>query len=314
MSARSLLTVALALILGGSAAVGVNSIMQGAPGPKSAVVPVVVAVVDLPRGGSITPEAVKIKVFPSELVPAGALSKLEDAVNRGIFVPLTKDEPVLESKLAPKGAGRGLAALIPSGMRAYSVKVPDVAQGVAGFILPGNRVDVLLSIGDIGGSNETGGGSTTTLLQNVEILAVDQKMDAPADNKVDTKDLRSVTLLVNPQQANLLDLGQNKGLLHLALRNLEDDKAAQTKPAALIDLRFRPEKPWDERARGVLELLGKAMAQRPLPPSPAPKAPEPPPTVKIRTIRGVREGAVLIQTPSDSSAGQQQVGALGARN
>ncbi|MGO8901756.1 MAG: Flp pilus assembly protein CpaB [Isosphaeraceae bacterium] len=316
MSARSLLTVALALILGGSAAVGVNSIMQGAPGPKSAVVPVVVAVVDLPRGGSITPEAVKIKEFPRELVPAGALSKLEDAVNRGIFVPLTKDEPVLESKLAPKGAGRGLAALIPRGMRAYSVKVPDVAQGVAGFILPGNRVDVLLSIGDIGGSNETGGGSTTTLLQNVEILAVDQKMDAPADNKVDTKDLRSVTLLVNPQQANLLDLGQNKGMLHLALRNLEDDKAAQTKPATLIDLRFRPEKPWDERARGVLEALGKALAlaQRPPVPPPPPEAPVPPPTVKIRTIRGAREGAVLIQTLSDSSAGQQQVGALGARN
>jgi len=300
--------VALALILGGSAAVGVNSFMQGAPGPRGAVVPVVVpvpvvvAVVDLPRGASITPEEVKIKEFPRDLVPAGALSKLEDAVNRGIFVPLTKGEPVLESKLAPKGAGRGLAALIPRGMRAYSVKVPDVAQGVAGFILPGNRVDVLLSMGDIGGSNETGGGSTTTLLQNVEILAVDQKMDAPADNKVDTKDLRSVTLLVNPQQANLLDLGQNKGMLHLALRNLEDNKAAQTKPATLIDLRFRPEKPWDERAKGVLESLGKALAQwspvTPVAPVPPPlKAPVPPPTVAIRTIRGVREGAVLIQTP-----------------
>ena len=66
----------------------------------------VVAVVDLPRGASVTPEAVKIKEFPRDLVPAGALSKLEDAVNRVIFVPLTKDEPVLESKLAPKGAGR----------------------------------------------------------------------------------------------------------------------------------------------------------------------------------------------------------------
>ena len=272
MSARSLLMVALALILGGSAAVGVNSFMQGATGPKSAVVPVVVAVVDLLRGGSITPEAVTIKQFPRELVPAGALSKLEDAVNRGIFVPLTKDEPVLESKLAPKGAGRGLAALIPKGMRAYSVKVPDVAQGVAGFILPGNRVDVLLSLGEISGSNETGGGSTTTLLQNVEILAVDQKMDAPSDNKVDTKDLRSVTLLVNPQQANLLDLGQNKGMLHLALRNLEDNKAAQTKPATLIDLRVRQEKPWDERAKGVLEWLGKALAQRPPAPRRRPRA------------------------------------------
>jgi len=291
MSVRSLLMVALALILGGSAAVGVNSFMHRVPDPKSAVVPVVVAVVDLPRGASITPEAVKIKEFPRELVPAGALSKLEDAVNRGIFVPLTKDEPVLESKLAPKGAGRGLSALIPRGMRAYSVKVPDVAQGVAGFILPGNRVDVLLSLGEISGTNATGGGMTTTLLENVEILAVDQKMDAPSENKVDTKDLRSVTLLVTPQQANRLDLGQNKGMLHLALRNLEDNKDAQTKPATLIDLRPPP----------------------PVPP-PLPKAPEPPPTVSIRTIRGVREGAVLIQIPSVSSASQQQAGALGARN
>ena len=298
MSVRSLLMVALALILGGSAAVGVNSFMHRVPDPKSAVVPVVVpvvvAVVDLPRGASITPEAVKIKEFPGDFVPAGALSKLEDAVNRGIFVPLTKDEPVLESKLAPKGAGRGLSAMIPSGMRAYSVKVPDVAQGVAGFILPGNRVDVLLSLGEISGTNESGGGSTITLLQNVEILAVDQKMDAPSNNKVDTKELRSVTLLVNPQQANLLDLGQNKGILHLALRNLEDNKAAQTKPATLIDL--RPPVP-----------------KAPVPP-PLPKAPEPPPTVSIRTIRGVREGAVLIQIPSVSSASQQQAGAVGARN
>ena len=110
MSVRSLLMIALALILGLSAAVMVNSFMRSHD-PKSAVVPVVVsvpvvvAVVDLPRGASITPEAVKIKEFPGDFVPAGALSKLEDAVNRGIFVPLTKDEPILESKLAPKGAG-----------------------------------------------------------------------------------------------------------------------------------------------------------------------------------------------------------------
>jgi pilus assembly protein CpaB len=187
-------------------------------------------------------------------------------------------------------------------MRAYSVKVPDVAQGVAGFILPGNRVDVLLSVGEIsGGNNDTGGGSTTTLLQNVEILAVDQKMDAPADNKVDTKDLRSVTLLVTPQQANLLDLGQNKGMLHLSLRNREDTLAARTQPATLADLRFRQEKPWDERAKGVLEALGKALAQRQVasapPAKPVVKAPEPPPTFAIRTIRGKYEGSVVVQAP-----------------
>ncbi len=196
--------------------------------------PFVVAVRDLPRWESITPEAVKIKQFPRNLVPPDALSKVEDAVNRVIFVPLTKDDWVLESNLAPKGAGRGLSALIPPSMRAYTVKVPDVAQGVAGFILPGNRVDVLLSMEEISETNATGVMTITllenVLLENVEILAVDQKIDAPSDNKVDTKDLRSVTLLVTPQQANQLDLGQNHGMLHLALRNREDNKAAQTKP------------------------------------------------------------------------------------
>jgi pilus assembly protein CpaB len=247
------------------------------------------------------------------------LSKIDDAIDRSVFVPLMKDDPVVESKLAPKGSGRGLSALIPTGMRAYSVRVPDVAMGVAGFVMPGNHVDVLLSIGEIGNSNETGGGSTTTLLQNVEILAVDQKMEAPADNKVDTKDLRTVTLLVTPQQANLLDLAQNKGILHLALRNREDKLAAQTQPATLLNLRFRQEKPWDERFKGVIDALGKALAQRPPAPAPvaaAPKAPPKPRTVEIRTIRGRSEGAVIIQYPDTSTSrpAQQSSTALDARN
>jgi pilus assembly protein CpaB len=309
-----MLMVMLALVFGGSAAMGVNSFLSSPPSSKPDAVPVVVAAVDLPRGSNITSALVKIKDFPKEMAPSGALSKVEDAVDRGVFIPLIKDDPVLEGKLAPKGAGRGLSALIPSGMRAYSVKVPDVAQGVSGFILPGNRVDVLLSVGEIpGAGNDTGGGSTTTLLQNVEIIAVDQKMEAPADNKVDTKELRSVTLLVTPQQANLLDLGQNKGLLHLALRNHEDKQAAQTRPATLADLRFRQEKPWDERAKSVLEALGRALAQR-QPPPPAPgvvKAPEAPPTVPIRTIRGRYEGSVLVQIPATSDPKNSKSGSPG---
>jgi pilus assembly protein CpaB len=303
----------LALVFGGSAAMGVNTFLNGASAPRSDLAPVVVAAVDLPRGGTIFADAVKIKQFPKDMVPAGALTKVEDAVDRGIFIPLIKDDPILESKLAPKGAGRGLSVLIPKGMRAYSVKVPDVAQGVAGFILPGNTVDVLLAMGDIPGSNnETGGGTTTTLLQNVEILAVDQKMDAPAENKVDAKELRSVTLLVTPQQANLLDLGQNKGTLHLSLRNHEDRQPTRTQPATLADLRFHQEKPWDERAMGLLDALGKALAKRP-PAAPAPKAAEPPPPTRIRTIRGRYEGAVLIQSGSAvSSAATEGASSSGA--
>jgi pilus assembly protein CpaB len=297
MSVRSVMMVMLALVFGGSAAMGVNSFLASPPSTRADLVDVVVASVNLPRGTNISREVVSVKKIPKEMVPAGALAKVDDAVDRGVYIPLIKDDAVVEGKLAPKGAGRGLSALIPSGMRAYSVKVPDVAQGVAGFILPQNRVDVLLSLGEISGSrNDTGGGSTTTLLQNVEILAVDQKMEAPMDNKVDTKELRSVTLLVTPQQANLLDLGQAKGTLHLSLRNHDDQQAARTQPATLADLRFRQEKPWDERAIGVLEALSKALAQRPpVTPAAKAKAPEPPPMVPIRTLRGRYDGVVMIQ-------------------
>ena len=318
MSVRSIVMVALSLVFGGSAAVGVNSYMKGAPPPRGDVIPVVVAAFDLPRGGSITQEALKVKEYPKDLVPAGALSKPEDAVDRAVAIPLMKDDPVVENKLTPKGAGRGMAALVPKGMRAYTIQTPNVAQGVAGFILPGNKVDVLLSVGENGviGAFQVDGGTTTMLLQNVEILAVDQKIDAPAENKMSDKDLRSVTLLVSPQQANLLTLAQQKGHLYLALRNLKDNEAARTQPATLEELRFHQEKPWDERAKGVFEALGKALSQVKLPP-PAlakSKAPEEPTRVAIRTIRGVHEGAVMIQTPLTSSAYSQQVGALGARN
>jgi pilus assembly protein CpaB len=308
----------LALIFGGSAAVGVNQLTQKPAGPKLDNVPVLVAAMDLPRGGNITAELVTVRNLPREAVPAGALSKPEDAENRAVSIPLMKDEPVLEAKLAPKGAGRGMAALVPTGMRAYTIQTPNVAQGVAGFILPGNKVDVLLSVTDgvSFGPGQTVNGTTTMLLQNVEILAVDQKIDAPAENKVSDKDLRSVTLLVTPQQANLLTLGQNKGQLYLALRNLKDNEAARTHPATLAELRFHQEPPWDERAKGVLEALGKALSQIKVEPrAVAPPRPAPPPqAIPIRTLKGTNEGVVLIQLPESSRIPRQAPTALGARN
>jgi pilus assembly protein CpaB len=309
--------VTLALVFGGSAAVGVNSFLQSPQSFKGETVPVVVALVDLPRGTTITAEVVKIKEYPKDLAPLGALSKAEDAVNRAVAIPLMKEDLMVEGKLTPKGAGRGMAALVPPGMRAYTIQTPNIAQGVAGFILPGNRVDVLLAVGEnnVLGGTQVEGGTTTMLLQNVEILAVDQKIDAPAENKIGDKDLRSVTLLVSPQQANLLTLAQQKGHLYLALRNLQDNEAARTQPATLAQLRFHQEKPWDERVKGVFEALGKALAQVKIQPKAAEvkKAPQPP-SVAIRTIRGAHEGAVMVEAPSSSRTYGQQLGALGARN
>src|SRR5262249_16169427 len=199
-----------------------------------------------------------------------------------------KGEHVLDAKLAGKGAGRGLAALIPKGMRAFTIQTTSVVAGVAGFVLPGSRVDVLLTVSSQGGNNDqTGGGTTTTLLQGVEILAVDQRLQAPAENKNNLKELQSVTLLVTPDQAAKLDLGQNKGLLHLTLRNPDDDQPADTRPTTLASLRFQQQKPWDERAKALLETVGKLMAQNKRPekePAKVEPLPEPAPLVQKHTM------------------------------
>src|SRR5205823_733571 len=158
-------------------------------------------------------DSVTLRDYPKELVPASAVTRIEEVLERYVFIPLSKDDPVLDSKLLARGAGRGLAPLIPKGMRAFTIQTPNVATGVAGFILPGNKVDVLLTVNVEGGGStrtppagrdgqrdraepalvdllqnvETWSwawkaetrltGSTTTLLQNVEILAVDQRVD-----------------------------------------------------------------------------------------------------------------------------------------
>ncbi len=103
--------------------------------------------------------------------------------------------------------------------------------------MPGNHVDVLLTT--TGNANDgSGGAATTTLLQNVEILAVAQIVDAPDTNMMDPKATRDVTILVTPNQAAKLDLGMNKGELHLSLRNAKDVAEADTRPATLAELRF----------------------------------------------------------------------------
>jgi Flp pilus assembly protein CpaB len=211
---------------------------------------------------------------------------------------LLKDEPILEAKLSGKGAGRGLAAVIPMGMRAVTVRTPNVACGVGGFALPGNKVDLLLTVNGL--NDSTGGGSTTTLLQNVEILAVDQRLDAPTSNMMDLKELRSVTLLVTPDQAAKVDLGQNMGTLHLSLRNPQDKEPGGAGVATLSDLRIFQGRPWDERLKSVLDMASKMMAAR-KPEKEKTETPavakEPPPAVppKIRTLRGTVQGEVAFQ-------------------
>jgi pilus assembly protein CpaB len=300
---QSIAIVMLALVFGGSAAVGVRQYVGQGPAPPPETVPVVVAGMSIPRGMLVSTDLIKTRDYPKDLIPAGAILKTEDALERSAFTTLVKDEPLLESKLSPKGQ-RGMASLVPAGMRAYTITTPNVAGSVAGFILPGNKVDVLLTVKSKGADDFTGGGSTTTLLQNLEILAVDQRIEAPAENKVNANELRSVTLLVTPDQAAKLDLGHDNGTLHLTLRNPKDERAANVQPTTLRDIQFfgeRPARPWDERAKDLLKAWGEALAKaRPATPPPPPKSEEIP-RKTIRTIRGSQEGLVVI-TPLNSSS------------
>ncbi len=285
MSFRTVLILVLALVSGLSAAAGVNALRQPTIPDSPETVSIVVATADVPRFTTISTDMVVMHPYPKELVPSGALKSVEEALDRVVYVPLLKDEPVIDSKLAAKGLGRGMAAGIPDGMQAYTIPTPTVSAGVAGFILPGNKVDVLLTVTGNGDKQDpTGGGSTTPLLQSVEILAVDQRVDAPAENKVNPNELRSVTLLVTPKQAAMLALGQSKGVLHLSLRNPNDRKPVRGGVVTMDDIRF---------------LEGK-------PANPAPKKQEeeeePPPPLQIRTLRGNRESVIYVNpAPSKSS-------------
>ena len=290
MSTRTLLVVALATAFGLAAAVGVAR-MNPTPSPVETV-GVVVVTRDTPRFTTLTADKLTVRQYPKDLVPPGSVRRIEDVVDRVNDAHLVGDEPVIEIRLAPKGAGRGMAAVIPKGMRAVTIRTPNVASGVAGFILPGNRVDVLFTIQSHRPDDPSGGGSTKTITENVEILAVDQRIEAPSENKFDLRELKSVTLLVTPEQAAEVDLAQTAGTLHLTLRNPLDAAPTPTGSATLKSL-----------------LTGGTVARAAPPTSEPPKpetavAPHPTPVrervlpqepPRIRTLRGGVPGSVSIE-------------------
>ncbi len=253
MSSRTIMVVFLALVSGAGMAVGVLQSNRTKNTDETVSVEteqVLMAVRTLERGKAITEDDVESKPWPEKYVPPNAFSDSEQVIGRVAIGQILAGEPILEPKLAPKDAGLGLAAIVPEGKRAFTVMTARVAANVAGFVLPGNKVDVLLNLRGGGRGDETGGGSTTTLLQAIEVLAVDQILEAPAENKVDTRGLASVTLLVTPEEANLLDLGQNMGTLSLSLRNPSDYGDALVEPATVANARFRGLPPSSPMAPG----------------------------------------------------------------
>src|SRR5436190_1483035 len=144
---RAFIVFVLAITAGGALAFGTYNYMQNKPAlaPAMATHPVVVAAADLDIGSELRAEDLKVIEWPANAVPADVFGKPDDLVGRGVILPMILNEPVLPSKLAAKEAGAGLPPVIPTGLRAVSVRVNEVI-GVAGYVTPGTRVDVVATV------------------------------------------------------------------------------------------------------------------------------------------------------------------------
>jgi len=258
----------VALALGAFVAFVVYKNLQSRTGANNEPgVNVVLATTDVQVGGKLQDRDVRIARVPASVAPANAYHSASTIIGRGVILPIQKGEFILPSKLAAENAGSGLPALIPPGMRAVSVRVNEVVA-VAGFVVPGTRVDVLLT-GNPTGANES---QTTTVLENVAVIAAGQKLERNAAGEPQSTPV--ITLLVSPDDAQKLTLASSQGHIQLALRNPVDTKQ--------VDL---------PATRGNV-LYNRGMPVVPLPPKTTPikkvvQSPVTPPApYKVEVIRG----------------------------
>jgi pilus assembly protein CpaB len=215
----------LALAVGLFASVYVYKNLQAnSGGNNDPGIDVIVAADDMQVGARVEEHDIKIIKIPAGDLPAGAPRRRSDVLGHGVIIPITKGEFILPNKLAGENAGSGLPSLIPPGMRAVSVRVNEVVS-VAGFVTAGTRVDVLLT----GTPGTSGEAQTTTVLQNVAVLASGHTLERSSTGEAQTTPV--ITLLVSPDDAERLTLASSEGHIQLALRNPLDTKADEVTSA-----------------------------------------------------------------------------------
>ena len=238
MRSQSVLVLAAAAFLGLLAVVIANFFMNDDRAPqvvqqRVGLTRVVGAKLPLGFGSTITPDHVKEVDWPSAAVPAGAFKSTAELLGEGQRVALRAmavDEPVLASKVSGKGGRLSLSGLIAQDMRAATIRVNDVV-GVGGFLLPGDRVDVMITRTLPGDEQQS---ITDILLQNVRVVGVDQDANEAKDKP---QVVKAVTIEVTQEQAQKLALGQQVGTLSLALRNLANMAPEKPRTVRMADLR-----------------------------------------------------------------------------
>jgi pilus assembly protein CpaB len=213
-----LLSLTIGLIAGGFVFMQFKKLASAKTLPT---IQVVVSAKALPLGTRLQPADVRMVTWPAAQPVQGMFTRIDDVVNRAVITSMVVNEPLLEGKLAPREGGAGLSATIPDGMRAVSVSVNDVI-GVAGFVVPGTMVDVLVT----GASNN--GNVTRTILEYVRVMAAGQKVEQDREGKPQIVPV--ITLLVSPEDATALTMASTQGRIQLALRNTLDWKKVDPPP------------------------------------------------------------------------------------
>ena len=278
---RTLIVVGLAVVLASIASWGVYRAIQQIPVREVTIVErqMVVASGAVPVGVLLTDKHMKLIPWPAQSPVPGGFEKVEDAVGRGVTSALVENEPVTESKLAPKDSGGGLPPNIPAGMRAMSIRVNDVI-GVSGFALQGTHVDVIVTIRPNNGESVS-----RIIANNLLVLAAGPAYDPAAARAGEAKPTNAVTLAVTPSDAEKLTLATTQGSIMLVLRNPLDTVPVETNGVRMNALLNEPAPPPVRRT---------APGQVPRMVTPPPPAPEPKPYT-IETIKGASRAQVIIK-------------------
>jgi pilus assembly protein CpaB len=236
MNGRLVSILLTAFVIAGACAFLVNRVVKNktAGALRPPTTRVIAASTDIKLGTLLTDKNLTT-IEIAGAVPKGAILTADKAIGRGVVSNLYEGEPILDSRLAVIGSGGGLAATIHQGMRACAVKVDEVV-GVAGFVTPGERVDVLISGMPPGTATEVQeeGTKVKTLLQNIEVLSAGTDIQKNQEGK--PQQVQVVNLLVTPEQAEVLSLASNQTKIQLVLRNPLDTVIAETKGSAMSNL------------------------------------------------------------------------------
>jgi pilus assembly protein CpaB len=250
---------------------------------------VVAAAKAMEAGTSLSAENLTIVDWPLNIPITGAFNKVEDVAGKTLIYPLIENQPVFARYLAAAGSGVGLTTKIPEGMRAISVRSNEVT-GVAGFLYPGSRVDVLVTYKGENMPNT----STHTILQDVEVLTAGQRIEPDPQGKPETVNV--VTVLLNPQDSEKLALATQQGTIQFVLRNGADKTKVTTVPVQMSQMMSG-------------EPIKKPVENRPASGGVRVNKPKPPNFYEVEVISGDKRTTEKFQTtPTEESKDQKQQG------